>query len=94
MSTEKIKKLHDILIERLPHIERWKKVTVSDWDNASRRVKDLYERNPDSFYIFWNGRKSRTNHHEYEIKEIPVKDIEDVIQRNLERLRNERKVYK
>ena len=91
---EKINELSDILIERLPVIKRWLKVEVTDWENADERVKDVYPKNSDMIYVFWNGRKSATNHHDYEIKEFPVRDIDLLIQRNTERLRNERKVYK
>jgi hypothetical protein len=91
---EKISRLHDILIERLPHIKRWKKVSVGTWDKSPQWVKDVYPENSDNIYICWNGKKSQHNTHDYEIKEIPLKDIDNLITRNLERLRNERSVYK
>lgn len=56
--------------------------------------RDLLEYPDGYFYIFWNGRKSLTNHHEFEWKQVPNEDIDKVITRNLERLRNERGVYK
>jgi hypothetical protein len=93
---DKLSKLQDILIERLPHIKRWNKVMVYDGSGELPLEirRDLFESPDGCFYIFWNGRKSPTNHHEFEWKQVPNGDIDKVITRNLERLRNERGVYK
>jgi hypothetical protein len=78
---EKINKLHDILIESLPYRDRWLKVDVSDYDNSHQWVKDTHRKNKSHFYVVWNGNKSATNHHNYEIEEVPFSDIDKRIER-------------
>lgn len=90
----KLDELRDILIERLPDIKRWRKVNVEMWEDSPQWVKDAYPKNSDNFYVCWNGRKSQNNTHDYEIREIPLSDIDSVIIRNAERLKNNRPVYK
>jgi hypothetical protein len=79
-TTAKIKLLEDILHARLPFIRRWGKVNV-------------YQTG-DTFIIRWDIPKSKGNPHPFETKEVPIKDIDDLIKRNAERLNNEVKTYK
>ena len=78
--TAKIKLIEDILSARLPFIRRWDKVNV-------------YQ-DGDSFIIRWDHPKSKSNCHPFETKECPIKDIDEIIKRNNERLYGEVKNYK
>jgi hypothetical protein len=84
-----LKGLQRILRKRLPDIDRWKRVTVYNWDNAPYFI----EPSDGMFYIVWSGPKRR-NVHPYEYKEIPLSDLEIVAERNRTRLRNATKAYK
>ena len=76
---KKIKTLERILKERLPHIKRWRKVSV---------ILDC-----DTFTIYWSDPKTAKNHHPFESKQMPISDIDIIINRNKSRLRNESKLY-
>ena len=78
-TTTKIKQLQDILSARLPTINRWNSVEVTADD--------------DYFYIRWSAPKEK-NIHPHETKEVPLKDIDEIIKRNTERLYNSVKMYK
>ena len=75
--------------KRLPHIDRWKRVTVYTWDSAPYFIQPT----DGMFYIVWDKPK-RKNIHPYEYKEVPMKDLNEMIDRNKMRLRNETKTYK
>lgn len=81
--TERLKVLQDILIEYLPSLSRWTKVTVyGPGDDLPREIKGALLEDPAGFaFIFWNGRKSKYNHHEYEFKQFPIENIETEIAR-------------
>ena len=89
-----IDKLQEILTSRLPTIKRWNDVIVATWSGSNASVQELHTENDEYFYIYWNGSKTKSNHHRHEIREIPLKDIDKVIARNLERLKSERDCYK
>ena len=76
----KIKLLEDILSARLLFICRWGKVNV-------------YQTG-DTFVIRWDMPKSKGNPHPFETKEVPIKDIDDLIKRNAQRLNKEVIEYK
>ena len=81
--TPQIKKLSyltHILEQRLPHIKRWNKVQV--------------EADIETFTITWSEPKVATNTHPFESKEMPLTDLDEIIDRNKTRLRNETKTYK
>jgi hypothetical protein len=88
-----IERLQTILNRHLVNIRRWRFVDVSMWKDANHRVKELHKENDKYFYIYWNGTKTN-NHNVHEIREIPLCDIEKVIHRYDERLKNGRSVYK
>jgi hypothetical protein len=90
----KLTHLQEILTRRLPTINRWTAVIVSNWHDAPAAVKNVYPENTTMGYIYWNGKKSASNHNQHEIKEFPLTDIDRLIERNLERLRKERGGYK
>ena len=80
MTTEsKLRTLERILIARLEFINRWNDVKVIQSGN--------------SFIIEWSKPK-RGNIHPIETKEIPIADIDLLIERNVTRLKNETKTYK
>ena len=89
MST--VKGLQRILRKRLPQIDRWRQVTVYSWDSPRLPWFILPEK--DTFIIYWSGPK-RKNIHPDEYKEIPLEDLEQIIERNKMRLRNQTKAYK
>ena len=92
---EKVKKLQDILVGRLPNIKRWTRVEVyGPGDEMPEIIKDTQEVDDQTCFIYWNGRKSPTNHHSHEIRAFPLEDIDKLIIRNQERLRNERGVWR
>ena len=84
-----IKGLQRVLRKRLPEIDRWQKVHVYPWDKAPYYIPP----SDDCFYIVWSGPK-RKNIHPYEWREIPMKDIDIVTERNRMRLRNKTKTYR
>jgi len=86
--------LHQVLIERLPHINRWQQVEVCTYEDAPKLVQDRYEPNIDNAYIIWSDPKTKWNTNFHEIKEFPLSDIDKLISRNQNRLNNERKQYK
>ena len=86
-----LKGLQRILRKRLPFINRWNMVTVYSWGSA--RLPWFVDRKQGMFYIFWDKPK-RKNIHPYEYKEAPLTHLDDIIERNLQRLRNETKTYK
>ena len=75
----KIKQLENILMARLPIINRWRKVRVFT--------------SGDSFIIEWSKPKNK-NIHPIETKCVPLTDLDILIKRNSERLYNETKTYK
>jgi len=80
MTTEaQAKQLQDILNARLPVIDRWEKVEVTQ-DGVNGLIR-------------WSQPK-RGNIHGFETKEFPVKDFPVLIERNVARLANETKTYK
>lgn len=90
---KKIAQLQQILTDRLPHIKRWKKVKVTDYDNTPEWIRTYAEMDKDSIMIHWNGQKPK-NIHKYELKEVPLSELDQVIYRNTERLKHERPIYK
>jgi hypothetical protein len=84
-----IKGLQRILRKRLPTIDRWRSVKVYNWDNAPYYI----EPSDGMFYIVWSKPK-RKNIHDLEWREIPLTDLELIVERNRMRLRNETKAYK
>jgi hypothetical protein len=76
---QRLSQLDNILNSRLPFIQRWSSVLV--------------ERKGDHFVIEWS-RPKRTNTHPYETKLIPIKDLDEIISRNLERLNKSIRSYK
>ena len=89
----KIAQLQSILNSRIKDIKRWHKISVYDYNSAPTWIKDLIGMDKESGCLHWNGRK-KNNIHEYEIKEFPMNEIDTLIKRNEERLKNERKIYK
>ena len=84
-----LKGLQRTLRKRLPEIDRWNKVHVYQWDKAPYFIHPT----DDMFYVVWSGPK-RKNIHPYEYKEVPMKDLDLVTDRNRQRLRNRTKAYK
>jgi hypothetical protein len=81
MTTEsKIEQLKAILTARLPLINRWLHVDVTQQANT--------------FTIIWSGAKIAGNTHPIETKEIPLKDLDIIINRNVDKLKNEVTNYK
>ncbi len=92
---KKAKKLQTLLRQRLPRIKRWTHVSVyGPGDDLPDRVKDTQEVDDKTCFIYWNGRKSSTNHHDDEIKAFPVAEIDKLIARNTERLKSKREGWK
>lgn len=80
MTTEsKIKQLENILLARLPLINRWNMVKV-------------YQHGQ-NFIIEWSEPKAK-NIHPIETKEVPLTDLDILIKRNTDRLANDVKMYK
>jgi hypothetical protein len=90
----KLKKLQTILDHRLPAINRWDKVLVTDYESAPIWMQELFRANKSNFYICWYEPNSEGNHHPHEVKEVPLKDMDNLINRNVERLSNNREPYK
>ena len=86
-----VKGLQRVLRKRLPTIDRWRRVTVYLWD--SPRLPWFIKPEKDTFIIYWSGPK-RKNIHPDEYKEVPLKDLELITERNRMRLRNKTKQYK
>ncbi|MCP3894980.1 MAG: hypothetical protein GY706_10180, partial [Bacteroides sp.] len=84
-----LKGLQRIFRKRLPDIDRWRKVTVYNWDGAPYFITPQ----DGMFYVVWSGPK-RKNIHPYEYREIPLDDIEIIATRNRMRLRNKTKTYR
>jgi len=74
-----LKGLQRILRKRLPFIDRWRSVRV-------------YQEG-DYFIIYWYRPKGK-NFHPYEFKEIPMSDLEGIVDRNRMRLRNKTKTVR
>lgn len=97
--TYKIKALRYILKSRLPDIKRWLFADVYGPKDKKRAyknkyVKEYFNDNGEFFYTCYWGHKSDTNHNQFELKEIPIKDIDSLIAKNSIRLKDKAKPYK
>ena len=86
-----VKGLQRVLRKRLPEINRWNRVHVYRWN--SPHMPWFINPEKDTFVIYWSGPK-RKNIHPDEFKEIPLKDLDEVTERNKMRLRNNTKAYR
>jgi len=87
-----LRRLNRYLKMRIGQIDRWKNVEVySPWDDLPRGLinDDNYK-----FYVVWSGSKTETNANDPELRAYFMWDIHNKINRTVERLNNERKVYK
>jgi hypothetical protein len=89
---DRLIKLLDILIERLPHISRWENVGIyfpgDTFPKDTITERDIIH---GYFYILWYSPRRKGSPNPYEYKEIPLKkdDIDAVIKRQREKLRTE-----
>ena len=90
---EKLKTLQSILRERLPDIRRWKKVSVYSFDKCPEWIMELTDMKEGEYTVHWNGKKVKQVH-SWELKTAKLDEIDSVIARNQERLKNNRGVYK
>jgi len=84
--------LQFILRARLPEIRRWGMVSVYKW-NSKWLPWYIYQPTEGMCYIIWTNSKGK-NIHEYEYREIPIKDLPEVIQRNKQKLYNKVKTHR
>ena len=86
------KGLQRVLRKRLPHIDRWRRVTVYRWD--SKRLPWFIDRPEKGFYyIVWSGNK-RGNIHDDEVVQRPLDNIDYWYNKNNERLKRKTKIHK
>ena len=92
MILDKLTILREVLIERLRYIDRWESVGI--YFHNDRYPKDTIndvENPPNGFYILWYNSKRKDSPNNYEYKSVPLTifDIDAVIKRQREKLRNE-----
>ena len=89
---DRLNKLLDILIERLPHIKRWENVGIYfPGDSFPKDTIDEERVVHGFFYILWYSPRRKGSANPYEYKKIPLtkEDVDAVIKRQREKLRNE-----
>ncbi len=89
---DRLNRLLDILIERLPHIKRWERVGVYfPGDSFPKNTIDEKDLEPGYFYILWYVPKRKGSANPYEHKKIPLakENIDAEIKRQNEKLRAE-----
>ncbi len=87
--------LQRILRARLPMIDRWLNVNIEypneKWSSDSSQN---YKDDGKHIIIRWFGNKSGKNAHPFELKQVALKDIPILIERNKQKLNRKTKVYK
>lgn len=93
----KILALRYLCRSRLPDIKRWNKVDVVTTTDKkiikNNSYLQNYVENKESLYVCWYNSKCKTNTHPFEIREIPLSNIDDLIERTAIRLKNKSKPY-
>lgn len=97
--TNKIKALKYLLKSRLPDIDRWNKVDVvgpNDLKNIEKNeyIKQTFNNDGEHICICWHDSMTNTNHHPFEIREVKMEGIDDLIERSAIRLKNKSKPYR
>ena len=90
---DKLIKLQDILRERLPDLVRWKKVYVYSYRDCPQWIVDLSHPTDKDFVVLFNGNKGK-NKHNFDIFNKKLCDIDAIIYRAKQRLKNSSPVYK
>lgn len=89
---DKLNTLMDILVERLPHIDRWEHVGIYfPGDTFPKDTIGEDEIEYGYFYILWYRPRRKNSPNPYEYKQVPLtpKDLDAVIKRQREKLRTE-----
>ena len=89
----KTRDLEILLRKRLPDIKRWKSVNVYSYEQCPEWIMELTDMKEDEYTVHWNHRKVKQIHY-YELKTAKLDEIDAVILRNQERLKNSRPIYK
>ena len=88
-----LKGLQRVLRKRLPEIDRWKCVSVLKHDSPRISHNHKPFTSNGYYYIRWYGPK-RGNIHPEEYYEFPCSELEAVVRRKRNRLRNKTKTYR
>lgn len=94
----KVLALRYLAKSRLPTLTRWRDVDVVTTKDKKKIDENQYLReyatDDNKVYICWHGNKSVRNTNDFEIREVPLEDIDNVIERTAIRLKNKSKPYR